>query len=322
MIRSGPSRVAARSSRSNARSSRSATRCGRRRRPARASARGGPGPGPDPTAPEPRTRSRCTAATGSRSAGGKLSPSPANRSSGKCELIGRRAGPALRRFEPPALRAADREPTPARRSAPNPPRVGELPEHLFVQRQDASSRRSSSQLRRLALSQQQEGYRPQQHRPRADAQGGRFTKLIDRLGRGESELHARLELGHHEVIVAVEPLDDVQGCSFGAARPCRNTWSDRPPARRREPFRHRPEHHRRIEHVIVEREIVARGRARCPRIAATASVVAAVRPRRRRALPGRGFPPVFLDRPLQFPANAMRGKPRLAAMAIGRAPAS
>ena len=148
----------------------------------------------------------------------------------------------------------------------------------------------------------------------------RLVELVDRLGRGEPELHARLELGHDVVVVRVEPLGHVQR---RRSRRCRGPWRSRSPDRPRSPatpnrFGHGPDHDRRVEHVVVEREVVGR------------DVLDAQRPLQ---LP---VPPAQLggarasssacDSPAQNPSTArfssrrapMRGKPRLVAMAMAQ----
>ena len=137
------------------------------------------------------------------------------------------------------------------------PGVGQPPEDFFVDRQQLVEQRQRLELRPLALAQQQERQRPEQHRPGVDAQRRRLLKLVDGLGRGKLELHARLELGHDVVIVRVEPLGHVQGRDFlGAPGHGEVGRQVDHAARPGKPLRHRAQHGRRVEHVVVEREVV------------------------------------------------------------------
>ena len=183
-----------------------------------------------------------------------------------------------------------------------------------------SSSAERLQPRPFALAQQQERQRPEQHGPGVDAQRGASRNCVDRLGRGQLELHARLELGHEVVVVRVEPLGHVQRRQFlGAPGHGEVGWQIDRAARPGEPLRHRPDHGRRVEHVVVEREIV-RG-----------DVLDAQRPLQLPMLPaqlgGRGVKllgvdvagPILLDRPLQFAGGRRcEGNPRFAAMAMRR----
>ena len=93
-------------------------------------------------------------------------------------LIRRRAQPCARRFERVQRflgqierqhRLVDLHPI--------GPGVGQLPKHFFIDRQDLVEQAQRLRLRRLALAQQQERQRPEQHGPRVDAQRGGFAKI-------------------------------------------------------------------------------------------------------------------------------------------------
>ena len=126
----------------------------------------------------------------------------------------------------------------------------------------------------MALSELQEGYRPDQHRARLISEALRLQVLLDRLARSERERLTFAELGHHVVVVGVEPF-----CHFLRRRAVRvmrmTVFAERSVALR--PSRHREvcgkrnlatvppvhlgngAHHRAgVEDVVVEREVVGR----------------------------------------------------------------
>ena len=119
-----------------------------------------------------RTRSRCTAATGSFSVGRQVVAQVAEiRRQANPNLVRRRAQPRAGRLQrvQRLLGQIERQ----HRLVdlhPIGPGVGQLPKHFFVDRQQLVEQRERLQLRRLALAQQQERQRPEQHRPGVDAQ--------------------------------------------------------------------------------------------------------------------------------------------------------
>src|SRR4029434_9077025 len=77
----------------------------------------------------------------------------------------------------------------------------------------------------LALAEQQIGDWSNKNGTRMEAQCLRFTELVDWLGRGQGEVLAARELGHHIVVVGVEPFGHLErwqvavGSAPRAARP-------------------------------------------------------------------------------------------------------
>ena len=175
-------------------------------------------------------------------------------------LAGRLAQPGVRGFQ-----CAERLGRQLRRQHrlvdldPLGPRGRQPADHLGIDRQNGVQQGQRLDLGRTRLAQQQERHRPDQHRPRADAQGQRFVKVIQRLGRGQAEPHARLELRHQVMVVRVEPLGHVQRRNLVRAAGHGEVGGqvDRL-AVPGEPLRHRAEHRGRVEHQVVEREIVRR----------------------------------------------------------------
>ena len=172
MIRSGPSLAAAFSSRSSDRS-RSARHTLRPSiTPSESVMPGGAASSARSNCSGAATRSRCTAATGSFSAAARLSPQIAE--------IGRQANPNLirRRGQPRAGRFQRVQRLLGQIEGqhrlvdlhPVGPGVGQLPKHFFIDRQQLVEKAQRLRLRRLALAQQQERQRPEQHGPGVDAQ--------------------------------------------------------------------------------------------------------------------------------------------------------
>ena len=137
-------------------------------------------------------------------------------------------------------------------------------------------------------------------------------KCVDRLGRGEAERHARLELGHEVVVVRVEPLGHVQRGDFlGAAGHGEVGRQVDRPARPAEPLRAPPRPSRPCRARGRRARNRSRGYARCPAIAATRQCW------RRRPRPwpasssGSRFPCQYLRPPVSVPAGADAGKAKV-----------
>ncbi len=189
------------------------------------------------------------------------------------------------------------------------PGVGQPPQHLFIDRQQLVQQPQRLRFRRFAPAQQEKRQRPQQHGPGVDAQRRRLQEMIDRLGRGELELHARLELGHKVVVVRVEPLGHVQGRDFVGA-PGHGEVRRRidRSARPREPLRHGPQHRRRVEHVVEQREVAGGDVLDAQRLLQPPVFAAEPGGRGLKLFRVQIARPILLHRPLQLPAGAKAGK--------------
>jgi hypothetical protein len=142
--------------------------------------------------------------------------------------------------------------------------LAELGEHLGVDVDERVEQLETVELLAGALALQQEGQGPDQHRLGLDALLLGLRVLLERLPRGETELHVAGELGHDVVVVRVEPLRhlhrrhvDTAGLAAARHREVRvlvHVARTVPAVALRDCAHHRD----RVQHLVVEREVVRR----------------------------------------------------------------
>ncbi len=139
------------------------------------------------------------------------------------------------------------------------PVVGEQRQQLGVDRHQLLEPLDGGARPVDALAEQQEGDRPDDHRPGRNTLCQSFFQLRKHLVGVQRELGGGRDLGDDVVVVGVEPLGHLQRCDVGVAAGGREV-AIQVVGHLPGPLRQRVEHHRGVEHLVVIGEGVHRHR--------------------------------------------------------------